>query len=95
MTMIGITFCCVEGSCYGLALRFWIIYYQTQLSSIVESQEWRKLIDSKCKIDDLGKKHGQWFVDHTKDFGNYHYCKKIFVFTGTVGAVLTTFLFLS
>ena len=95
MPMIGITLICVECSSYALAFRFWIIYYQIQLSSIAQSHEWRVLIDSKCKIKDIGKKNGQWFINHKKDFGNYYFCKRLFSVCGCIGAIASTSLFIA
>lgn len=95
MPIIGISFSCIEGTGYALAFRFWIIYYQIQLSKIVDSHEWRILIDSKYKIEDIGVKNSQWFINHKKDLGNYHFCQKIFLICGCFGATLSTCLFMT
>ena len=95
MTFMAIVFSCVECAAYTLAFRFWIIYYQIQLSSVAQSQKWRILIDSKSKITDIGNTHGQWFINHKKNFGNYYFCKKIFSICAIVGSITTTGLFLA
>lgn len=93
MALMGVLLSFIESTGYALAFRFWIVYYQTQVSSIAQSHQWRVLINRNYKIKDMGKKHGQWFINHKKDFGNYYFCKRLCFICSVTGQILGIILF--
>ena len=84
----------VDIAAYAGAFRFWMIFFQNNISKIVLSHQWRVLINSSINIKDVSK-HGQWFVKHKKDFGNYRYCKKLFIYIGGIGTFTSTATFVT
>ena len=75
---------------YGCAFRFWMIYFDTHVSEIAESQNWKTLINPTLDI----KKSDKWFMDHKKDWGNYHFTMKRFIAIGITTGIIESLIFL-
>eukprot|EP01084_Bolivina_argentea_P179827 310720_1 len=68
--MIGIGFCLTVGFDYCIFTRFWLLYYDIQLTVATANNTWKQLINPNF----IGSKYN-FFIKHKKTFGNYTWFK--------------------